>query len=263
MSKDPAFLFYSSDFLNGVSDLTMEERGQYITLLCLQHQKGAISEKTIRLSVGSVSVDVLAKFEKDAAGNFFNKRLVLEMEKRANFTESRRNNGVKGGRPPKKDKTIRLSVGKPKQNHMEDENENVNDNINKKENEKKDRQPNFEIIEHPYLEKIKSDYPILLKMKEPLTQAQAEKLEIDVGDSLVYEKMEAMANRLNLLKNYSSVNLTIRSWSKLNTNNGKSTTPNPKEPKFGRIPKSDLERFMQSEIPIIFKRNPDLRGDHG
>lgn len=137
MAKDPAFLFYSSDFLNGVADLTMEERGQYITLLCLQHQKGAISDKTIRLSVGSVSVDVLAKFKKDEAGNFFNERLVLEMEKRSNFTESRRNNGVKGGRPPKKDKTIRLSVGKPKQNHMENENENENNNENKKGNEKK------------------------------------------------------------------------------------------------------------------------------
>ena len=29
MSKDPAFLFYSSDFLTGVMDLTMEENGIY------------------------------------------------------------------------------------------------------------------------------------------------------------------------------------------------------------------------------------------
>ena len=135
MAKDPAFLFYSSDFLNGVSDLTMEKRGQYITLLCLQHQKGSLSEKTIRLSVGSVSVDVMAKFQKDEAGNFFNERLILEMEKRANFTQSRRNNGVKGGRPSLKDKTTRLSVGKPKQNLMEDVNENENED--KKEKRKK------------------------------------------------------------------------------------------------------------------------------
>lgn len=128
MAKDPAFLFYSSDFLSGVTDLTMEERGQYITLLCLQHQKGALSEKTIRLSVGSVSVDVLSKFEKDEDGNFFNERLVLEMEKRANFTQSRRNNGVKGGRP-KKDKKpngkpYAKPNGKPTKNHMGNENEN-------------------------------------------------------------------------------------------------------------------------------------------
>jgi len=129
--KDPAFLFYSSDFLSGISDLTMEERGQYITMLCLQHQKGNLSEKTIRLNVGSVSVDVIAKFKKDSEGNFFNERLVLEIEKRNLFTESRRNNGLKGGRPKKETKP----KGKPKNNHMDNHmgNVNVNENSNKKE----------------------------------------------------------------------------------------------------------------------------------
>jgi len=131
MAKDPAFLFYSSDFLSGISDLTMEERGQYITMLCLQHQKGNLSEKTIRLNVGSVSVDVIAKFKKDSEGNFFNERLVLEIEKRNLFTESRRNNGLKGGRPKKETKP----KGKPKNNHMDNHmgNVNVNENSNKKE----------------------------------------------------------------------------------------------------------------------------------
>jgi len=130
MASDPAFLFYSSDFLNGVSDLTMEERGQYITLLCIQHQKGELSDKTIRLCLGSVSVDVLSKFKKNEAGNFFNERLMLEIEKRKSFTESRRNNGTKGGRPKKltdEIKTDRLFVGLPKVNLMENENEDVNE----------------------------------------------------------------------------------------------------------------------------------------
>lgn len=118
--KDPAFLFYSSDFLNGVSDLTMEERGQYITLLCLQHQKGELSDKTIRLSVGSVSVDVLNKFSKNEAGNFYQKRLSDEIEKRKKFTESRRTNGSRGGRPPKDKKPSGFIMD----NLMEDINEN-------------------------------------------------------------------------------------------------------------------------------------------
>jgi len=130
MSKDPAFLFYSSDFLNGVSDLTMEERGQYITLLCLQHQKDELTEKTIRLCVGSVSVDVLSKFSKNENGNFFNKRLSEEIEKRRLFTESRRNNGLKGGRPKKEVKPSGKPNGKPKQNLMGNENENENKDIN-------------------------------------------------------------------------------------------------------------------------------------
>ena len=128
--KDPAFLFYSSDFLSGVSDLTMEERGQFITLLCLQHQKGALNEKTIRLSVGSCSVDVLKKFSQDENGNFYNERLVLEIEKRNNFTESRRNNGLKGGRPKKEEKPLGLHKDNHMANHMGNENENVNRSIN-------------------------------------------------------------------------------------------------------------------------------------
>jgi len=126
MAKDPAFLFYSSDFLNGVADLTMEERGQFITLLCLQHQKGTLTDKTIRLCLGSVSVDVLSKFTKDKDGNFYNERLMDEIEKRIQFTESRRNNGSKGGRPKNNTKPLGLA----KHNLMEDENENENEDIN-------------------------------------------------------------------------------------------------------------------------------------
>jgi hypothetical protein len=126
MAKDPAFLFYSSDFLNGVADLTMEERGQFITLLCLQHQKGTLTDETIRLCLGSVSVDVLSKFTKDKDGNFYNERLMDEIEKRIQFTESRRNNGSKGGRPKNNTKPL----GLPKHNLMEDVNENENEDIN-------------------------------------------------------------------------------------------------------------------------------------
>ena len=33
MSKDPAFLFYSSDFLTGTLLMSMEQKGKFITLL--------------------------------------------------------------------------------------------------------------------------------------------------------------------------------------------------------------------------------------
>lgn len=128
MQKDPAFLFYSSDFLNGITDLTMEERGQYITLLCLQHQKGILSEKTIRLTVGNVSVDVLSKFSKDEEGNFYNNRLRLEMQKRENFTESRRKNGLLGGRKKKNEEPSGEASGLP--NGIASENLTVNENVN-------------------------------------------------------------------------------------------------------------------------------------
>jgi hypothetical protein len=95
MAKDPAVLFYTSDFLSGVIDMDMDERGQYITLLCAQHQKGRLSEKTIRLLVGSVSVSVLAKFKRDENGLYFNERMEFEAQKRSKYVESRRSSRKK------------------------------------------------------------------------------------------------------------------------------------------------------------------------
>lgn len=96
MSKDPAFLFYTNDFLSGIQDLTFEERGQYITLLCLQHQKGHLSDKLIKLSVGNAAADVMAKFRQDSEGLWFNARLDLEIEKRKAHGEKQRERALEG-----------------------------------------------------------------------------------------------------------------------------------------------------------------------
>lgn len=96
MAKDPAFLFYSNDFLTGVADLTFEERGQYITLMALQHQKGHLTEKLIKITVPNVSEDVLAKFKIDKEGNYFNERLELEAKKRAEHSRKQKERAIKG-----------------------------------------------------------------------------------------------------------------------------------------------------------------------
>jgi uncharacterized protein YdaU (DUF1376 family) len=93
-NKDPAVLFYTSDFLSGSMCLTMEERGQYITLLCLQHQKGHLSKKDIELAVGKVSLDVMKKFVTDEEGRYFNERMDEEAQRRKRFTESRRKSSL-------------------------------------------------------------------------------------------------------------------------------------------------------------------------
>ena len=111
MKKDPAFLFYPQDFIVGCQMLSMAERGQYITLLSMMHQTGRMDEETIRLLVGSVSVNLLAKFEQDDEGKYYNHRLEYEIERRRNFVESRRANGSKGGR-----KQVVTKKGKVKKN---------------------------------------------------------------------------------------------------------------------------------------------------
>ena len=138
MGKDPAFMLYSQDFLVGVSDLTMEERGQYITMLCLQHQKGHLTKKNIELAVGKTSEDVMSKFVKDENGLYYNEILESVIIKREAYSQSRSENGKKGGRPSKKplenhnqnqEKTICLPYAKAYENHSENENINVIKNI--------------------------------------------------------------------------------------------------------------------------------------
>lgn len=128
MAKDPAFLFYSQDFYTGVATLSWEDRGKFISILCLMHQQGRMNEETIRFIVGSVSDNLKAKFSIDDKGLWYNERLEKEAEARAKFTESRRLNGSKGGRPENKKpnaKPNKKLVDNHTVNRMEDENEDV------------------------------------------------------------------------------------------------------------------------------------------
>lgn len=127
MAKDPAFLFYSSDFLSGIQDLTMEERGQYITLLCLQHQKGHLSQKVILLAVGHAAADVMAKFRQDSAGLWYNIRLEEEIEKRKVHTDKQRERALEGWKKRKNDAAASTTAKAPalpleNENAIEDEN---------------------------------------------------------------------------------------------------------------------------------------------
>ena len=50
MSKDPAFLMYSKDWIEGTAEYMPEEKGVYIDLLCFQHQRGGLPNDTMRLA---------------------------------------------------------------------------------------------------------------------------------------------------------------------------------------------------------------------
>jgi len=126
MAKDPAVLFYTSDFLTGTMLMSYEQKGKYITLLCLQHQKGILSEKDMLNICQSYDEDIFNKFQKTDEG-FFNIRMKNEHEKRSNFSKSRSENRLKGieNKKVKQLKKKKISYD----NHMENENENINDNI--------------------------------------------------------------------------------------------------------------------------------------
>lgn len=50
MAKDPAFLFYPKDWLEGTAEMTPTEKGVYIDLLAHQHQKKTLPADTKRLA---------------------------------------------------------------------------------------------------------------------------------------------------------------------------------------------------------------------
>lgn len=91
-NKDPAVLFYTSDFLSGCALMNMRERGQYITLLCLQRERGHMTMQEIIRAVKKPSDEVMSKFQKDENGKYFNRRMELEIEKRDKHCQRQREN---------------------------------------------------------------------------------------------------------------------------------------------------------------------------
>ena len=148
--KDPAFLFYSSDFLSGTMLMDNEQIGKYIRLLCLQHQKGHLKEKDMLNICNSYDEDIFSKFKQDDENNYYNERLEYEVQRRKAYSESRRSNR-KGKKEDKKENNICETYDEDMNNicetyvkHMENEtattteniNKNIKKNIKKEENEK-------------------------------------------------------------------------------------------------------------------------------
>lgn len=130
MAKDPAVLFYTSDFLSGTQFFTDEQCGQYIRLLCQQHQLGHIPEQHMINICKTHDSPVFTKFIKDDVGLWYNERMDKEKQKRAEYCNSRKLN-----RLHKKEETHEEHMLDHMSVHME--NENDNDNINDIKNKNK------------------------------------------------------------------------------------------------------------------------------
>ena len=126
--KNPAVLWYPSDFISSTIFWTNEQCGAYIRLLNYQFTVGHMTKKEM-LQITNDPI-VLKKFVKDEQKKYYNLRMENEINKRNSFIESRKNNGSKGGRPKNEEKTTRLFVGYARKNLLENENINKNININ-------------------------------------------------------------------------------------------------------------------------------------
>lgn len=236
--KDPAFLFYSSDFLTGVQDLTMEERGQYISLLCLHHQKGRLNDKMIKLCVGVISEDVLKKFQKDESGLYFNTRLELESEKRKIHSAKQKERAVKGWEKRKEYDAAASATASATANAtanatalpLENENENENRIIIELETKnKKGAKFNFKksLIDFGFYEGLVNDWLDVRKNKK-LTNSQT-------AFKLLESEFLKCENELNIDRNTALKHSVENSWGGFksdwikneqlkNSNNGKQQT---------------------------------------
>lgn len=124
MAKDPAVLFYTSDFLSGTFTMDDAQVGKYIRLLCLQHQKGKLTQKDMLSICKAYDVEIWDKFKVED-GLYYNERMYNETIRRQKFSESRRNNAKS---------TKKESTSEAYAKHMETETENrtitINENIN-------------------------------------------------------------------------------------------------------------------------------------
>jgi uncharacterized protein YdaU (DUF1376 family) len=96
--KAPAFQFYADDFLAGTLEMSQEEVGQYIRLLCHQWNRGSIpveTEKQQRLTGGCVSVDVLVKFRLCEDGLLRNERLETVRSEKDRYLQQQSQKGRK------------------------------------------------------------------------------------------------------------------------------------------------------------------------
>ena len=100
--RAPAFQFYADDFLAGTSDMSAEEVGGYIRLLCHQWTKGGIpndEERAGRMAglMGSPSIRyVLAKFSPCDDGMLRNARLEQVRQDQADYKAKQATSGKAG-----------------------------------------------------------------------------------------------------------------------------------------------------------------------
>jgi uncharacterized protein YdaU (DUF1376 family) len=107
MAKDPAVLLWTKDFLVGTMTMSYEQKGKYITLLCLQHQNQHLTDGDMKSILSEEDIQVAEKFIKED-GKWYNLKMKEESIRRKSYTENRLKNFQK-----KKDMKVDMS------SHME------------------------------------------------------------------------------------------------------------------------------------------------
>lgn len=94
-NKDPAMLFYPSDFL--VDTMLFDDIviGRYIKLMCFLHQKGHLLYEDILSIVKEENSPIFKLLEIDEKGLYYIAKIDQEIARRKAYSESRKNNRKK------------------------------------------------------------------------------------------------------------------------------------------------------------------------
>src|SRR5574338_627151 len=147
-SKDPAFLFYTKDWIEGTAELSPEEKGVYIDLLAYQHQKGSLpsdKERLARLARLDLATFekiwnvIQCKFATTESSRLVNPKLENVMNDRQAYGYKNRIIGVFGGLIRKLEKSQQIKIALKKQfrvdNFILDDPRESSESISKRLNE--------------------------------------------------------------------------------------------------------------------------------
>ncbi len=252
--KDPAFLFYPKDWLEGTAEMHPNEKGVYIDLLCYQHQKGDLPTdpaklaRLVRLSLSEFTeiwTSISSKFE-TIGERTYNKRLNEEVNERSIrahknkvvgwFSAYLRTHELNKAQYSLLKKTFKTDDFNniPNERLNECINEWCNERLKSIEDANANEDANSIIIDYSgctpeglslvkYIKSLKN----VPNVKNQLTPEEANRLMVEFPKEKIKDILTAMENRANLVKNNLSVNLTIRKWIKNNfdNNSGKTVIP--------------------------------------
>lgn len=174
MGKDPATLWYWADWSGGTCAMSRLHKGAYMDLLNAQFNLGHLTLEQVKTILGSDFDScweaLKEKFRQDENSRFYNEKAENEKIKRANYTQSRRDN---------LEKKVKLMEG-----HMEPHivNANINANTNVITNEVSSTivvWPTFDDFWNVYDKKV--DKPKCQKRWDRLNQKQKEAIMDHLG----------------------------------------------------------------------------------
>lgn len=256
------FTFYPKDWWTSETFFEFTPEQRYIYLECLfimysndgymKTQKTQL-ENRLRTQISDEVWNIITeKFIQDDNGYTH-----ASVNKRLRKTIANRENGQKGGRPPK---TQITQIENPKKPTLESESESESEKeIEIKEKQKKKKEPSApvdiykNIEKHPMQlqmefrdlnDKIKKLYPGVLNIKNQMSIDQYAELRKDYSMKDIETKLIVIQNRENVQKKNSFVHLTLSTWLR--------TYPPPKQT-------TSTQKLNEDGEPIDIVKKYELR----